>query len=90
MAEKVRLTDEQKAQNNENIEKIKVLTEQIKAIVPNLNGKACKEAYENSVSNLETKNEKYVTKESFPIADEEKEIIRKYREGLITIKEKKV
>jgi hypothetical protein len=90
MSEKVRLTDEQKAQNNENIAKIAELTKQIKDILPTLNGKACIEAYSNSVSNLETKNEKYVTKESFPIADEEKEIIRKYREGLITIKEKKV
>lgn len=90
MVEKVRLTDEQKAQNNENIEKIKVLTEQIKAIVPNLNGKACKEAYENSVSNLETKNEKYVTKEAFQVSDEEKELLRKFREGQITIKEKKI
>jgi hypothetical protein len=90
MSEKVRLTDEQKAQNNENIEKIKVLTAQIKEILPSLHGKACSEAYENSVSNLETKNEKYVTKEAFPISDEEKELLRKFREGTVTIKEKKV
>jgi len=90
MVEKVRLTEEQKAQNNENIEKIKVLTEQIKAIVPSLNGKACLEAYENSVKNLEVKNEKYMTKEAFQVSDEEKELLRKFREGTITVKEKKV
>lgn len=90
MVEKVRLTDEQKEQNNQNIAKIAELTAQIKTISAELNGKACKEAYENSISNLETKNEKYVTKEAFQVSDEEKELLRKYREGTITVKEKKV
>lgn len=85
MVERIRLTEEQKEQNNATIAKIAGLTEQIKNEAANLNGKSCREAYENSVSNLETKNEKYVTRAPFQVSDEEKELLRKIRAGEITI-----
>ena len=81
MVERTRLTDEQREQNNQNIAKISELTAQIKEILPNLNGKACNEAFNNSVINLETKIEKYTTKESFRVSNEEKELLRKIRAG---------
>lgn len=80
MAEKVRLTEEQREQNNETIAKIASLTSEIKELTKNLNGAACKLAYENSVSNLETKNEKYVSHAPFQVSDEEKTLIAKLRE----------
>lgn len=90
MAEKIRLTDEQKEENNQNIAKIVELTNQIKAIVPLLHGKACNEAYANSVSNLETKNEKYVSQAPFQVSEEEKELLAKFRAGNLIVKEKKI
>ena len=80
MSEKVRLTEEQKEQNNQTIAQIAVLTEQIKEFSKNLNGQACQLAYANSVSNLETKNEKYVSKAPFQVSDDEKALLAKLRE----------
>lgn len=88
MVERVRLTDEQKESNNQNIAKIGELTNQIKEIAVNLFGTSCREAYENSVKNLEVKNEKYTSKPSFQVSDEEKELLRKIRAGEIAIPEK--
>lgn len=82
MAEKKRLTAEQIDKQVKAIEKISKLTEDIKNLLPEFEGKAVRGAYENSVKNLETKNEKY-SKVSFPISDEEKELIRKIRAGEI-------
>lgn len=87
MTEKVRLTVEQKEKNNQTIEKIKVFTQNIKDLLPDLSGNACIDAYTNSVSNLETKNQKYYT-DTFLVSDEEKELLRKIREGKISITEK--
>ena len=86
MSEKVRLSEEQRNENKENIEKIKVLTEQIKEIVPKLHGVACHLAYENSVINLEKKNEKFMgASESFRITAEEKELLKQIRNGKMQI-----
>lgn len=89
MVEKKRLTEDEKQKNNEIILQVVVLTAQIKSLIEGLSGMACKGAYENSVTNLETKNVKWMTKESFQISDDEKELLRKFREGQIIIKEKK-
>jgi hypothetical protein len=90
MTEKIRLTEEQKEQNNKTIAQIAELTAQIKNLAVNLNGAACKTAYDNSVSNLETKNEKYVSRAPFQVSAEEKELVTKFRAGELVIKEKKV
>ena len=88
MVEKVRLSEEQRNENKENIGKIKVLTAQIKEIVPMLHGVACHLAYENSVINLEKKNEKFIgASESFRITAEEKELLKKLRNGEVQISE---
>ena len=87
MSEKIRLTPEQKTQNNENIEKIKTITAELKKIVSELHGVSITQAYDSSVSNLETKNEKYLVEIPFQVSDEEKELIAKLREGKAKIQE---
>jgi len=82
MSEKQRLTTEQIEQNNKNINKIKEITANLKAISENLNGNAIKGAYENSIKNLEKKNETYY-KDIFLVTDSEKELLRKIRAGEI-------
>jgi hypothetical protein len=87
-AEKKRLTPEQVEKQIETVKKISELTEQIKNLLPELEGKSVNTAYTNSVLNLEKKNELY-GKARFLISDEEKELIRKIRNGEVVIKEKK-
>ena len=86
MSERKRLTPEQIEKQVNAVNQIKGFTEQIKALLPELEGKACHDAYENSVKNLETKNEKFANV-SFPITDEEKEMLRKIRNGEMQVSE---
>jgi hypothetical protein len=88
-SEKKRLTAEQVEKQIETVKKIAELTEQIKNLLPELEGKSANIAYTNSVLNLEKKNELY-GKARFLISDEEKELLKKIRKGEVVIKEKKV
>jgi len=90
MAEKTRLTEAQRIENNETIERIKVITENLRIEVEKFHGNYIREAYDNSVSNLDVKNVKYFVKAEIKLNEEEAELIQKYRDGLLSIKEKKV
>lgn len=88
---KVFLTPEQKEKQVIAAKKVGELTEQIAVLLPEFEGKSVHEAFENSVNNLRKKVELYsVTSERFQMSAEEKELIQKFREGKVIVKEKKV
>lgn len=84
MVERKRLTAEQYSKQTEAVKKIAELTEKIKALLPEFEGQSVHAAYENSVKNLEKKNEIY-GKERTIVTDEDKEILRKIRAGEVTL-----
>lgn len=84
MVEKKRLTAEEYDAQVASVKKIVEYTNLIKAELDNFVGQSVKTAYDNSVKNLEKKNELY-GKEKFLVSDEEKELIRKMRAGEIKI-----
>ena len=88
--EKKRLTPEQVEKQINAVKKIAEYTENIKALLVEFDGKSAKLAYENSVINLEKKNEKYGSARAPSLSDEEKELLKNFREGKLIIKEKKV
>lgn len=90
VSEKKRLTPEQVEKQIAAIKIITDLTAQIRALLPEFEGKSVHKAYENSVLNLEKKNEQYVTARAPSMSDEEKELLRKFRAGELIIKEKKI
>lgn len=87
---KHRLTPEQVEKQINAVKQITALTEQIKALLPEFEGKSANLAYLNSVVNLEKKNEKYGSARAPSLSDEEKELLKNFREGKLIIKEKKV
>lgn len=80
MAEKGRLSKEQKEQNNETVKSIIEITNLLKEVVSNLNGEGCKNAYGSVINKLEKKNDRFGSKIPFRLTDEEKELIIKMRE----------
>jgi basic membrane lipoprotein Med (substrate-binding protein (PBP1-ABC) superfamily) len=83
---KKRMSDEEYMEQVVTVKRIAVITDALKSEVVNLKGKSVKMAYENSVSNLEKKNELYSKdRVSFRVTDEEKELLRKIRAGEVTV-----
>ena len=91
MSEKVRIPFSERV---ESMKRIAELTTELKTVVESMNAPpTIIKAYQNSIVNLETKNQKYGSeKERFSMSEEEKEMILKFREGKVKIspvKEKK-
>lgn len=84
MADKKRLTAEEYDMQIAAVKKIAEYTELIKNELPNFMGVSVKTAYENSVKNLEKKNELY-GKEKFLVSEDEKELLRKIRAGEVKV-----
>lgn len=72
----------------EDILKIKELTANLKEVVENMKCTvSMKGAYENSVKNLEKKNEKYGVEKLSSLNDEDKEFLRRLHAGEIEVRE---
>lgn len=70
-----RLNEEEMNEQINAVKAIAELTAKISELTEQMKGKTCREAYQNSVKNLETKNEKY-GKEKVTLTDEEKRVMK--------------
>lgn len=86
-----RLNAEQKLKQIEQVTVIQDLTKQIEELVKDMESPSCKKAFEYSTKGLNKKCEQFSQSSSsggrFQISDEEKEFIKKIREGKAKISE---